>query len=112
MINMTPDQLELLSDMVADKVFQRVQEYLETNYKDYIASVEPMGPEQFFHKNVDAFGNVRFEPPQQPTKKQILAGQMRELEFKWKELLKEEKYELLQELKEIYEKIKKDYDNL
>ena len=109
---MTPDQLELLSDMVADKVFQRVQEYLETNYKDYIASVEPMGPEQFFHKNVDAFGNVRFEPPQQPTKKQILAGQMRELEFKWKELLKEEKYELLQELKEIYENIKKDYDNL
>ena len=109
---MTPDQLELLSDMVADKVFQRVQEYLETNYKNYIASVEPMGPEQFFHKNVDAFGNVRFEPPQQPSKKQILAGQMRELEFKWKELLKEEKYELLQELKEIYEKIKKDYDNL
>ena len=109
---MTPDQLELLSDMVADKVFQRVQEYLETNYKDYIASVEPMGPEQFFHKNVDAFGNVRFEPPQQPTKKQILAGQMRELEFKWKELLKEEKYELLQELKEIYEKIKKAYDTL
>ena len=109
---MTPDQLELLSDMVADKVFQRVQEYLETNYKDYIASVEPMGPEQFFHKNVDAFGNVRFEPPQQPTKKQILAGQMRELEFKWKALLKEEKDELFQELKEIYEKIKKDYDNL
>ena len=32
---MTPDQLELLSDMVADKVFQRVQEYLETNYKNY-----------------------------------------------------------------------------
>ena len=109
---MTPDQFELLSDMIADKVFQRVQEYLETNYKDYIASVEPIGPEQFFHKNVDAFGNVRFEPPQPPSKKEILAGQMRELEFKWKQLLKEEKYELLQELKEIYEKIKKDYDNL
>ena len=109
---MTPEQLELLSDMVADKVFQRVQDYLEANYKDYIASTEPLGPEQFFHKNVDAFGNVRFEPPQQPTKKQILAGQMRELEFKWKKLLKEEKYELLQELKEIYEKIKKDYDTL
>ena len=109
---MTPDQLELLSDMVADKVFQRVQEYLEDNYRDYIAAAQPLGPEEFFHKNVDAFGNVRFEPPQQPTKKQILAGQMRELEFKWKELLKEEKYELLQELKEIYEKIKKDYDNL
>lgn len=109
---MTPDQFELLSDMIADKVFQRVQEYLETNYKDYVASVEPIGPEQFFHKNVDAFGNVRFEPPKPPSKKEILAGQMRELEFKWKQLLKEEKYELLQELKEIYEKIKKDYDNL
>ena len=112
MINMTPDQLELLSDMVADKVFQRVQEYLEQNYKDYNAAVEPMGPEQYFHKSVDACGNVRFDPPPHPTKKEILAGQMKELEFKWQQLLKEEKYELLQELKEIYEKIKKDYDSL
>ena len=112
MTNMTPDQFELLSDMIADKVFKRVQKYLEDNYKDYIISTQEMGPEEFFHKNVDAFGNVRFEPPQPPTKKQILAGQLRELEDKWNELLKEEKYELLQELKEIYEKIKKDYDNL
>ena len=109
---MTPDQFELLSDMIADKVFQRLQEYLETNYKDYIAAAQPLGTEEFFHKNVDAFGNVRFDPPPQPTKKQILEGQLRELEFKWKKLLKEEKYELLQELKEIYEKIKKDYDTL
>ncbi len=109
---MTNDQLELLSDMIADKVFERVQEYLEDNYKEYPAASEPIGPEQYFHKNVDAFGNVRFDPPQQPTKKQVLAGQMRELEFKWKELLKEEKYELLQELKEVYEKIKKDYEAL
>ena len=112
MINMTRNQLELLSEMVADKVFQRIQEYLEENYKDYPAASEPMGPEQYFHKNVDAFGNVRFDPPQQPTKKEMLAGQMRELEIKWQQLLKEEKYELLQELKEIYEKIKKDYDSL
>ena len=109
---MTRNQMELLSEMVADKVFKRVQKYLEDNYKDYIASAQEIGPEEFFHKNVDAFGNVRFGPPPQPTKKQILAGQMKELEFKWKELLKEEKYELLAELKEIYEKIKKDYDNL
>ena len=109
---MTPDQFELLSEMIADKVFKRMQEYLEENYKDYIGSAESLGPEQYFHKNVDAFGNVRFDPPPQPTKKQILAGQMRELEFKWQQLLKEEKYELLQELKEIYEKIKKDYNNL
>jgi len=109
---MTRNQMELLSEMVADKVFKRVQEYLEDNYKDYIASAQEIGPEEFFHKNVDAFGNVRFEPPQQPTKKQILEGQLRELEFKWNELLKDEKYELLQELKEIYEKIKKDYESL
>ena len=33
---MTPDQLELLSDMIADKVFQRIQHYIEDNYKNYI----------------------------------------------------------------------------
>tara|TARA_X000000368_G_scaffold132861_1_gene104197 strand:- start:6226 stop:6555 length:330 start_codon:yes stop_codon:yes gene_type:complete len=109
---MTPDQLELLSDMVADKVFKRIQEYLETNYKDYVVGTQPLGPEEYFHKNVDAFGNVSYEPPQPPSKKEILGGQLKELEFKWNALLKEEKYELLQELKEIYEKIKKDYDNL
>ncbi len=43
---------------------------------------------------------------------ELLAGQLHELKIKWGELLKEEKYELLAELKEIYEKIKKDYDNL
>ncbi len=109
---MTPDQLELLSDMIADKVFKLVQEYLEANYRDYTVSSQEMGPEEFFHKNVDAFGNVSYEPPKPPSKKEMLAGQMRELEIKWQQLLKEEKYELLQELKEIYEKIKKDYDNL
>jgi len=115
MTNMTPDQLELLSDIVADKIFYKIRDYIEDNYKDYISSFEPigpLGPEQYFHKNVDAFGNVRFEPPKPPSKKEILERQLKELEFRWKELLKEEKYELLQELKEIYEKIKKDYDNL
>ncbi len=112
MINMTPAKMNLLSEMVADKVFLRMKEYLEENYRDYIAAAQPLGPEEFFHKNVDAFGNVRFEPPKPPSKKEILGGQLKELEFKWKQLLKEEKYELLQELKEIYEKIKKDYDNL
>ncbi len=109
---MTRNQLELLSDMIADKVFERIQEYLEENYKDYPAASEPIGPEQYFHKNVDAFGNVRFDPPPQPTQKQLLEAQMRELEHKWTQLLKEEKYELLQELKEIYEKIKSDYNKL
>ena len=109
---MTPDQLELLSDMIADKVFKRVQEYLEAYYRDYTVSAQEMGPEEFFHKNVDAFGNVSYEPPKPPSKKEMLGAQLKELEFKWNALLKEEKYELLQELKEIYEKIKKDYDNL
>ncbi len=112
---MTPDQLELLSDMVADKVFQRIQEYMDDNYKNYISSFEPIGPigpSPFFHRNIDAFGNIRFEPPIPPSKKEVLERQLKELEFRWKELLKEEKYELLKELKEIYEKIKKDYDSL
>jgi hypothetical protein len=37
---------------------------------------------------------------------------MLQLEDTAKKLLEEEKYELLTELKEIYEKIKKEYDNL
>lgn len=108
---MTPDQLELLSDMIADKIFTRFREYLEDN-KGLVQGFEPLGPQEFFHKNVDSFGNVRFESSQPPSKKELLALQLRDLRNKWKELLKEEKYELLQELKEIYEKIKKEYDNL
>ena len=62
----------------------------------------------FIEKNVDIFSNLK----PQPTQKEILEHELHKLEEKWQELLKDEKYELLNELKEIYEKIKKDYDKL
>ena len=113
MINMTPDQLELLSDMIAEKIFKKIKNYFEDNKNGFLAGFEPMGPEEFFDKQVDAFGNIRYGPPfKKPSKKELLAGQLNELKKKWAKLLKEEKYELIAELKEIYDKIKKDYDNL
>ena len=112
MTNMTNDQLELLSDMIAEKVFGRIKDYMEDKQNGFLAAFEPMGPQEFFDKEVDAFGNIRYTQPRNPSKKELLAGQLHELKIKWGELLKEEKYELLAELKEIYDKIKKDYDNL
>ena len=109
---MTPDQLELLSEMIADKVFNRIKTYVEDKQSGFLAAFEPMSPQEFFDKEVDAFGNIRYNPPRKPSKKEILAGQLHELKIKWAELLEEEKYELIIELKEIYDKIKKDYDNL
>ena len=105
---MTPEQMELLSDMIADKVVQRFKEYLDKNKT--IVSFDPMGPQDFFNKDIDAFGNVRYS--QEYSQKDLLAEQMLQLEETAKKLLDEEKYELLTELKEIYEKIKKEYDNL
>lgn len=105
---MTPEQMELLSDMIADKVVQRFKEYLDKNKT--IVSFDPMGPQEFFNKDIDAFGNVRYS--QEYSQKDLLAEQMLQLEETAKKLLDEEKYELLTELKEIYEKIKKEYDNL
>jgi len=105
---MTQDQMELLSDMIADKVFNRLKDYLGNNKT--IVSFDPMGPQEFFNKDVDAFGNIKYS--QEFSEKDLLKEQLIELENTAKKLLQEEKYELLQELKEIYEKIKKDYDNL
>ena len=105
---MTQDQMELLSDMIADKVFGRLKDYLGPNKT--IVSFDPMGPQEFFSKDVDAFGNVKFA--QEYTQKELLEEQMSQLKDTAKKLLAEEKYELLQELKEIYDKIKKEYDSL
>jgi hypothetical protein len=106
---MTQDQMELLSDMIADKVFNRLKDYLGPIDKTII-SFDAMAPQEFFNKNVDAFGNIKYS--QEYTQKDLLAEQMLQLEDTAKKLLEEEKYELLTELKEIYEKIKKEYDNL
>ena len=105
---MTQDQMELLSDMIADKVFNRLKDYLGNNKT--IVSLDPMGPQEFFNKDVDAFGNIKYS--QEFSEKDLLKEQLIELENTAKKLLQEEKYELLQELKEIYEKIKQDYDKL
>ena len=105
---MTQDQMELLSDMIADKVFSRLKDYLDSNKT--IVSFDTMSPQEFFSKDVDAFGNIKYS--QEYTQKDLLAEQMLQLEDTAKKLLEEEKYELLTELKEIYEKIKKEYDNL
>jgi|SRR5210317_2150656 len=105
---MTQDQMELLSDMIADKVFSRLKDYLDSNKT--IVSFDTMSPQEFFSKDVDAFGNIKYS--QEFTQKDLLAEQMLQLEDTAKKLLEEEKYELLTELKEIYEKIKKEYDNL
>ena len=106
---MTQDQMELLSDMIADKVFNRLKDYLGPIDKTII-SFDAMSPQEFFSKDIDAFGNVKYS--QEYTQKDLLAEQMLQLEDTAKKLLEEEKYELLTELKEIYEKIKKEYDNL
>jgi hypothetical protein len=44
--------------------------------------------------------------------KDTLAAQLTELMLTKEKLIQEEKYELLQELQEIYDKIKADYDKL
>lgn len=105
---MTQDQMELLSDMIADKVFNRLKDYLGSNKT--IVSFDPIGPQEFFNKDVDAFGNVKYS--QEFSQKDLLKEQLIELENTANKLLAEEKYELLQELKEIYAKIKTDYDKL
>ena len=110
---MTNDQLELLAEMIAEKVFNKLKHYIEDKQNGFLAAFDPMSPQEFFDKEVDAFGNIRYgPPPKKPSKRELLAGQLHDLKIKWGELLKEEKYELLAELKEIYDKIKKDYDNL
>ena len=100
---MTPEQMELLSDMISDKVYDRVKHFFDNQN---IIVFEPIPPKDFLHKNIDAFGNIKF------TEKEILKDQLDKLEIQAKRLLKEEKYELLQELKELHAKIKNDHDKL
>ena len=53
------------------------------------------------------FGNVKYF-----NRKEILALQLSQLDEQREKLLAEEKYELLIELEEIYDKIKKEHVNL
>ncbi len=101
---MTPDQLDLLSDMIVNKLFARIEPLIKN--KGYTVAFEPMPAEEFLHKDVDAFGNMKM------SQKDVLAAQMSKLLITKEKLLSEEKYELLQELEEIYAKLKEEYDKL
>ena len=98
---MTPEQLEELSDMIAKKVLDNLHFKLDQD-----PNFNVMPAEEFLHKDVDAFGNAKY------SMKDTLAQQLTELMLTKEKLIKEEKYELLQELQEIYDKIKNDYDKL
>ena len=67
---------------------------------------EPL-PEPTFHTEVDEFGNVKYFD-----RKEIIELQLKQLGEQREKLLNEEKYELLIELEEIYDKLKKEYDKL
>jgi hypothetical protein len=98
---MTPEQLDELSDMIAKKVLDNLHFKLD---QDPNFNVIPA--EEFIHKDVDAFGNAKY------SMKDTLAAQLTELMLTKEKLIQEEKYELLKELQEIYDKIKADYDKL
>ena len=98
---MTPEQLEELSDMIAKKVLDNLHFKLDQD-----PNFNVMPAEEFLHKDVDAFGNAKY------SMKDTLAAQLTELMLTKEKLIQEEKYELLQELQEIYNKIKADYDKL
>ena len=100
-INMTPEQLDELSDMIAKKVLDNLHFKLDQD-----PNFNVMPAEEFLHKDVDAFGNAKY------SMKDTLAAQLTELMLTKEKLIQEEKYELLQELQEIYDKIKADYDKL
>ena len=89
---MTSEQLEELARLIATKVINALREPL---------------PEPTFHTEVDEFGNVKYFD-----RKEIIELQLKQLGEQREKLLNEEKYELLIELEEIYDKLKKEYDNL
>jgi hypothetical protein len=98
---MTSEQLNKLADLISDKII---------TYLDHQFNIEPIkeiGPQEFFHHSLDTFGNIK-----NIDKKTLIATQLQQLEATRDELLEQEKYELLSELKEIYDKLKKEYDEL
>lgn len=103
---MTSEQLEQLAELIANKVANRLEKFFEDE-EPKIKEFDPMTPEQFFHTQVDAFGNIKHS-----SRKDLLALQLTQLLAQKEELLKTENYELLTELQEIYDKLKKEYDNL
>ena len=97
---MTPEDLEKLSQLVADKILLAFDARIQQDFK-------PMTPKEFFEAETDGFGNIKH-----PTKKDMLKAQLIDLDIKGAKLLADEKYELVIELNEIYDRIKKEYDKL
>ena len=93
---MTNEQLEQLAQLIADKIADR----LDKLWEDESLIQEP------YHQ-LDRFGNIKNVSP-----KEVLYMQLQQLDEQRKKLLTQEKYELLIELEEIYEKIKKEHDRL
>ena len=98
---MTEDQLNALADIISKKVIAYLDQALD------VEVVRPMTAEEFFHSNVDAFGNVKHYD-----QKAIIEKQLEQLDEQREKLLREEKYELLVDLNEIYKRLKRDYENL
>tara|TARA_R110001606_G_scaffold68951_2_gene157567 strand:- start:8259 stop:8540 length:282 start_codon:yes stop_codon:yes gene_type:complete len=93
---MTNEQLEQLAQLIADKIADRFDKLWED---------EP--PIQESYHQLDRFGNIKNVSP-----KEVLYMQLQQLDEQREKLLTNEKYELLIELEEIYEKIKKEHDRL
>jgi len=92
---MTQDQMELLSDMIADKVFNRLKDYLDSNKT--IVSFDTMSPQEFFTKDVDAFGNVKYS--EEFNQKDLLKEQLIELEKTAKKATKRRKIRIITRIK-------------
>ena len=103
---MTPEEIEKLSDMIASKVLDNLH-FQFSNDPNMNVTLETT---EFMHKDVDQFGNTKYNP--KGNMKDTLAAQLTELMLTKEKLIQEEKYELLKELQEIYDKIKTDYDKL
>lgn len=100
---MTNEELEKLAEILAEKIIINITNYFEKTQSAF----EPMSPQEFFHHQVDGFGNIKHV-----SRKELLALQLQQLDEQRSKLLEEEKYELLIELEEIYDKLKKEHDKL
>ena len=72
-----------------------------------ITEFPPMTAEEFHQYQVDGFGNIRHKSP-----KEVILDKMNDIAAKANKYLEQEKYELVQELKELYERYKREYDRL
>lgn len=72
-----------------------------------ISEFPPMTAEEFHQYQTDGFGNIRNKSP-----KEVILDKMNKIAADAQKYLEQEKYELVQELKELYERYKREYDRL